>query len=196
VRVGAYPGSFNPPTVAHLAIAAAARDRFALDRLDFVVSRVALGKETVDVPSVEDRLAVLAEVVATRPWLGVAVTTAQLIADVAAGYDALVVGADKWAQIVDEGWYPSPAARDTAVAGLPPVLVAPRPPFPLPRPDPPRLDVLDLDPAHLVVSSSAVRDGRADWMLPEAARFDRATGAWSDPDRYRSTRRVSGDAGH
>jgi hypothetical protein len=38
------------------------------------------------------------------------------------------------------------------------------------------------------VSSSAVRDGDASLMLPEAAAFDAATGAWSDPLRYRASR--------
>ncbi|MBO0731843.1 MAG: hypothetical protein J2P57_21470 [Acidimicrobiaceae bacterium] len=51
MTVGAYPGSFNPPTVAHLAIADAARRVMGLERVDFVVSRVALGKEDVAVPS-------------------------------------------------------------------------------------------------------------------------------------------------
>ncbi len=44
MRRGAYPGSFNPPTVAHLAIADAARRRLGLDRVDLIISRDALGK--------------------------------------------------------------------------------------------------------------------------------------------------------
>jgi hypothetical protein len=46
-------------------------------------------------------------------------------------------------------------------------------------------EVLELDDDHGHVSSSAARDGQVDLMLPEAAAFDAATGAWSDPDRYR-----------
>lgn len=182
--VAAYPGSFNPPTVAHLAIATAARDHGGAQRVELVVSRAALGKEDVTVPTIEDRLAVLREVAASRDWLSVAVTTDQLIADVAAGYDLLILGADKWAQVVDPAWYGGDEGlRDTAVARLPPTLVVARPPAPLP--DHPRATALALEAAHHHVSSSAVRAGRREWMLPEAAAFDARTGAWSDPQRYR-----------
>jgi len=172
VTVGCYPGSFNPPTVAHLAIAEAARDQAGLDRVDLVLSRVPLGKEDLAVPTVEDRRRVLAAVAATRPWLGVAVTDAQLVADAAAGYDAVIMGADKWSQVVDPAWYGgSAAARDAAVARLPRVLVAPR----QGHPPPVGVELLDV-PAHLHgVSASAVRDGAGDeardGLLPEAAAF-------------------------
>jgi hypothetical protein len=92
--------------------------------------------------------------------LGVAVTGARLLADVAAGYDVLVVGADKWAQLHDPAWYDGSAtARDAALARLPRVVVAPRAGFALPE----GAEVLDLDPAHADVSSTAVRAGRHDW---------------------------------
>jgi hypothetical protein len=185
-RIGVYPGSFNPPTVAHLAIAEAACRAGPLDRVDLVVSEVPLGKDPVTVPTIEDRLAVLHQVVAARPHLGVRTTSAQLLVDIAAGADAVVLGADKWAQVTDPVWYGnSPVARDDATSRLPLVLVAPRPPFPLPSPVPGRVLVLDVDPAHLEVSSTAARAGRRDWMAPEAAAFDERTGAWSDPRRYR-----------
>lgn len=181
MAVGAYPGSFNPPTVAHLAIAEAAVRACGLERVDLVVSRVALAKEDVARPLLAHRLDVLRAVAATRPWLGVAVTSAQLLVDVAAGYDVLVVGADKWAQLLDPAFYGgSAAARDEAVARLPRLAVAPRPPHPVPD----HATVLEL-PAHLgAVSSTAVRAGRSAWMCEEAAAFDARTGAWSDPARY------------
>jgi nicotinic acid mononucleotide adenylyltransferase len=75
LRTAAYPGSFNPPTVAHLAIAEAARDQFGVDRVDLVLSRVALAKEHVLKPPFADRVATVERVAATRPWLGVVVTT-------------------------------------------------------------------------------------------------------------------------
>lgn len=183
--IGCYPGSFDPPTVAHLAVAEAAVARAGLARLDLVVSRVALGKEDRSVPSLEDRGGVLREVAATRPWLGVVVTDAGLIAEIARGYDVVVMGADKWRQVIDPAWYGGdPAARDRAVASLPRVLVAPRAGD---RPD--GVELLDVDEAHHEVSASAVRaggEGATDWMLPEAAAFDAVTGAWTDPERYRS----------
>lgn len=165
--IGCYPGSFNPPTIAHLAVAEAAVAAGGLTRLDLVVSRIALGKEELEVPTLAERIEVLEAVAATRPWLGVAVTDARLIIDIARSYDAVVMGADKWRQVNDPAWYPDAAARDAAVAALPLVLVAPRGDD---RPEGVRL--LDLDEAHLQVSATAVREG-ADhaigWVLPEAA---------------------------
>jgi len=183
VRIAAYPGSFNPPTVAHLAIAEAARRQSGVDRVDWVVSELALGKENVDVPVLADRLEVLRAVAASRDWLEVAVTAQQLIVDVAEGYDLLILGADKWAQVLDPAWYGGDvAARDAALSRLPPTLVVPRPPFP--HPDHGGAAVLSVGDHHNAVSSSAVRSGRHEWMLPEAARFDARSGAWSDPQRY------------
>ena len=75
----------------------------------------------------EKVVAVLEAVASSRPWLGVAVTEARLIADIAARYDVVVLGADKWAQVLDPAWYGgSTEARDEALARLPRVLVAPR----------------------------------------------------------------------
>jgi hypothetical protein len=146
--------------------------------VDLVVSRVALAKEGVNRPRLEDRVAVLEAAAASRPWLGVVVTDEQLIADVAAGYDVVVMGADKWAQVLDPAFYGGSAeARDAAVRRLPVVAVAPRPPYEVPD------GVVALDVNH-DASSSAVREGRTDWMANEAADFDRRTGAWSDAARY------------
>ena len=177
--IGVYPGSFDPPTVAHLAIAEAARDQAGLDRVVLAVSRAALGKEERRHPRLDDRLAVLEAIAARLGWLGVVLTDDQLIADVSAGYDAVIIGADKWAQIMDPVWYQSAEARDAAVARLPRILVAPRPPFPSVG-----VEVLDVAAAHSEVSSTAVRSGRREWMAPEAAAFDDESGAWSDPARY------------
>jgi hypothetical protein len=142
--------------------------------VDLVISRWALGKEHLDEPSVTRRLAVLERVCATRPWLGAVVTERRLIAEVAAGYDAVVLGADKWRQVIDPAWYgddpTSPAAvaaRDAAVAALPRVLVAPRG-----GDRPSGVELLCTDAAHHHVSSSAVRagaEGAQRWVLPEAA---------------------------
>lgn len=180
MRVGVFPGSFNPVTVAHLAIADAAVEQCRLDRLDLVVSRVALAKEHVTRPRLEDRLAVLEAVVAHRPALGIRLTDHRLLVDIARGYDVLVVGADKWQQLHDPAWYGgSVAERDAALADLCTVVVAPRPPF-----DGPEGRTLAIAGDHGTVSSTHARSGRRDWMAPEAAAFDRLTGAWTDPSRY------------
>jgi hypothetical protein len=181
VALGAYPGSFNPPTVAHLAIAEAAWRQCGLERVDLLVSRSPLGKEPDDLARLEDRVAVLEAIAARQPWLGVRVTDARLLADMADGYDVLIVGGDKWAQLVDPLWYGgSEAARDEALGRIPRTVVAPRHAH-----DVTGCEVLELGDVHVDVSATAARAGRTDWMAAEAAAFDERTGAWTDAERYR-----------
>lgn len=178
MRTGAYPGSFDPPTVAHLAVADAAHRQAGVDRIDLILSEVALGKEDRRHPPASARLEVLHGLSASRPWLGARLTTARLLVDIAAGYDVLIVGADKWAQMVDPAWYGgSEEMRDEVLRQVPQVLVVPRPPHPLPSAAPPRLILLEIDAAHAQVSSTAVRAGRPEWMAAEAA----AAGLWRPP---------------
>ena len=99
-RLGVYPGSFNPPTVAHLEIALIAREHHGLHRVDFAVSTVTLGKESVMRPPFEERLAVIESSIADVDGLGLIVTEHQLIADIAGGYDVVVMGADKWLSLI------------------------------------------------------------------------------------------------
>ena len=128
MTTGVFPGSFDPLTVAHLAIAEAAYAHASLDRLDLAISRVALGKDHGGHLPVDARVAAVERAAATRPWLRAVVTDARLITEIARGYDVVVMGADKWAQVCDPEWYgDDPKARDAAVAALPRVLVAPRP---------------------------------------------------------------------
>lgn len=171
-RVGVYPGSFDPPTVAHLHVAEAALSACGLDRVELTISIGALGKDDARLTPVDDRVADLRRLAEGRPWLGVRTTTARLLADIAEGYDAVVVGADKWHQLLDPAWYGSAAARDAALARLPLVALAPRPPWALPGEDPAAdppigsgvaVVVLDTDPAHHPVSATAVRQGRHEW---------------------------------
>jgi nicotinic acid mononucleotide adenylyltransferase/predicted RNA-binding protein with PIN domain len=166
MTTGVYPGSFDPLTVAHLAIAEAARRTAQLDRIDLTLSRVALGKEDRAHASVDARAAAIRRAARTRPWLAVAITDAQLIADIAAGYDVVVMGADKWAQVRDPAWYGGDAtARDRALASLPRVLVAPRPGF-----DVVDAEVLDIDPGHAHVSSTRARAGEHHLVVPDIRR--------------------------
>lgn len=180
-RFGVYPGSFNPPTIGHLAIAQAAARQRGLDRVDLAVSRVALGKEPAVIPLFEDRIAVLEASVADIYGVEVVVTDYQLLVDIAQGYHVVVMGADKWAQVQDPAFYGnSVEARDRAVETLLELdlAIAPRPPFSVPSGA-----ELDIAPEMVEVSSSGVRQGRLEWMTPAARAFDAATGAWSDPDR-------------
>lgn len=163
-RRGVYPGSFDPPTIAHAAIAEAAVQAAQLDRLDLAISRAALGKDAAAQRPLAARLAAVERLTATRPWLRVVVTDAQLIADIAAGYDAVVMGADKWEQVRDPAWYgDDPEARDSALSRLPRVLVASRPGFTIVG-----AEVLELPPELGEVSSTAARAGSHHVIVPEA----------------------------
>ncbi len=165
MKTGVYPGSFDPLTVAHLAIAEAAVRAAALDRLDLALSSVALGKDHGAHTSTDARAAAIRRAARARPWLGVRITDAQLIVDIAAGYDVVVMGADKWAQVHNPAWYGGDvAARDTALASLPRVLVAPRPGF-----DVEGAESLDIHPDHAHVSSTRARAGEHH-LIPHESR--------------------------
>jgi hypothetical protein len=186
-RLGAYPGSFNPLTHAHLAVADAARRACQLDRVDLCLSRVAIDKEDISRPLLEHRVQVLHQAVKSRPWLGVVVSEVQLVVDLAAGYDAVIVGSDKWAQVTDPLYYGgSLEARDAALHRLPLVVMVRRPGSPPPKPISWHGSLVSLAVAPELgqVSSSGARGGQREWMAAEAAAFDRESGAWSDPARY------------
>jgi nicotinic acid mononucleotide adenylyltransferase/predicted RNA-binding protein with PIN domain len=163
---GVYPGSFDPLTVAHLAIAEKAVHDAPLDHLDLALSRSALGKEAGAHLPLADRVAAIERAARARPWLGVTVTDDRLISDIARGYDAVVMGADKWAQVRDPAWYGGDvSARDAAVAALPRVLVVPRPGFSVED-----AETLDLDDELTHVSSTRARAGEHHLVAPEARR--------------------------
>ncbi|MEM7141456.1 MAG: hypothetical protein AAF548_10535 [Actinomycetota bacterium] len=169
-RIGVYPGSFNPPTRAHLEIALAARDMHGLVRVDLAVSAIALGKAEAPGPLLPQRLTVIRASIEGIDGLGLIVTEKQLIADIAHGYDVVVMGADKWAQVNDPAWYDDDhTARDIALARLPGLALAPRPPHVIP--DEHRLPVAD---DLLEISSTAAREGRHEWMTDAA----RDSGHW------------------
>lgn len=172
-RVGVFPGTFNPPTVAHLAIAEAARDAYALERVDFVLSRSPINKEHVIVPSFEQRIAVLGRIAERLDWIRVVVTDAKLIADISHGYDVVIMGADKWVQVNDPIYYDdSPTQRDAALRRLPTVALFERTGFEVAA-------TVELDAKFRSVSSSLVRDGAHHLMAPEAYE----SGWWHEPQR-------------
>lgn len=182
-RVGVYPGSFNPPTVAHLAIAEAAREQRHLDRVVLVLSRKALAKEHVEHPRFEHRLAVVESSVRDHAWLSVAVTDRQLLVEIADGHDVLIMGADKWAQINEPSWYGgSHGARDEALNRLPELAIAPRPPIEVPD-----HHALRIPSFHHTVSSTLARSGSLHLMTQAARDFAERTGAWIDVERYQRT---------
>ncbi|NNE94835.1 MAG: hypothetical protein HKN24_02290 [Acidimicrobiales bacterium] len=155
--------------MAHLDLSEAVREQRHVDMVVWTLSTDALGKRAQAGPTVEQRRAVLEEIARDYPWLEVQVTDAQLISDIAIGFDVVVMGADKWDQINDPIWYPSATARDEAIAALPEVAVAPRPPHPLPSEHAVRFENNEL------VSSTAARAGAHHLMLPQAL----ASGLWT-----------------
>lgn len=164
-----YPGSFDPLTIAHLAVADAAFDTLGLDRLDLAISGTALGKEHLDDASIQRRLDVIRDATADRPWLEVVVVRKRLIVDIAEGYDVVVMGADKWTQVIDPVWYDDEDARDAALARLPRVAVAPRAGHRVP----PELE-LAVPEGLEHVSASAVRAGRTGWAAPTPTAVERS----------------------
>ncbi len=163
---GVYPGSFDPLTVAHLAIAQAAVERAGLDRIDLALSSEPLGKDHRAQSSIDRRAAAIRRAAQSRPWLDVRITDAQLIADIAASYDVVVMGADKWAQVRDPAWYGGDSsARDAALGALPRVLVTPRPGF-----DIVGAEVLDIDPDLAHISSTRARAGEHHLIAPGTRR--------------------------
>jgi nicotinamide mononucleotide adenylyltransferase len=173
---GVYPGSFNPPTIGHLAIIEAAIAQHALASLDLVVSRRALVKGIVERPTLADRVAVLRESVARYDIVGVVVTDLQLIADIADDYDLVVMGADKWRQVNNVAFYESTFHRGECLARLPRLAIAARGDDPVP--DEARLNL----PDHIgEVSSSGARSGALEWMTPAARRFAGHRGGWGEP---------------
>lgn len=156
MRIAAFPGTFDPPTIAHLAVAEAAWRACGVDRVELVLSVDPIGKPRAT--RIDERVAAIEALVDDRPWLGVAVSEHRLIADVAAGYHAVVLGADKWAQVLDPSYHPTEAEWRASLDRLPPVVAVARR-----GADPIEGDVLVLEVDLGEVSSSAVRAGREEW---------------------------------
>ena len=163
VRHGVYPGSFDPPTLAHLAVADAARRRHGLDRVVWTLSRHPLGKERGRT-TVEERRTVLDQVAIDHAWLEVNVVDARLVADLADGYDVVVMGADKWHQLHDPSFYEDGAAMAEALSRLPTCAVAPRDGLEVPR------EVLLEVPRWVARQSSTAAAAAEPWTMLSAAR--------------------------
>ena len=173
MKIGVYPGSFNPPTVGHVAIVKAAIRHHELDRIDLVVSEVALAKPLIEKPSLDERMQVIADSFAEVPEVNVIRTSLQLIADIAQGYDVVVMGADKWAQVNDVKFYASEAHMQECLSSLPTLAVAPR------SGEKVHESVLLKVPDEIAeVSSSSARETNFEWMTKSAQEFSNESGAW------------------
>ena len=63
-----FPGSFDPLTIAHVAIAEAALQYAALDYVELAVSNAALAKDVYEQHPVAARLAAIERAATERPW--------------------------------------------------------------------------------------------------------------------------------
>ena len=125
-----------------------------------VISRDPLVKEAGAQAPVDQRLGAIRAASSSRPWLLAEETEHQLLVDIAQGYDFLIVGGDKAAQLLDPRFYGgSESERDLALSRLPALVVAPRPGGFVPD----DAIVLELPEWVAGVSSSAVRSGRVEW---------------------------------
>lgn len=210
-RVGVLPGSFNPPTVAHLELARAARRRFDLDTVAFSLSSVIVDKERVEGLCREDRLLLLALLTADDPWAAVVVVNRGLYSEQAPGFrtcfgvDAdlrFIVGMDKVLQIFDPRYYEDrDAALDTLFAHVR-LIAANREDWgdealralldrPENAPYRDRVQPLTLSPHLRDQSSSAVRRGveggepAGDAVAPAVREFIEATSAYREPYELR-----------
>jgi nicotinic acid mononucleotide adenylyltransferase len=134
-RLAILPGSYNPPTTAHLALADAALASGRADAVLLLLATRTVNKEKVEGMALEDRLLLLRRLVAGRDDLGIVLVNRGLYVDQAEiawheipGLAQLwfIVGFDKIVQIFDPRYY---ADRDQALDrlfALSAFLVAPR----------------------------------------------------------------------
>jgi nicotinic acid mononucleotide adenylyltransferase len=118
--IAVFPGSFNPPTSAHLLLAERAR-REGFGCVLFVLARNTVGKEPSGMIP-EDRLLTL-RFIAQRAGMGVAVCSSGMYVDMADAaamlfpgtQAAFIIGSDKVSQIFDPKYYTD---RDDALDAL------------------------------------------------------------------------------
>jgi len=113
---------------------------------------------------VEERRTVLDQVATDHAWLEVNVVDARLVADLADGYDVVVMGADKWHQLHDPSFYEDGAAMAEALSRLPTCAVAPRDGLEVPR------EALLEVPRWVARQSSTAAATAEPWTMLSAAR--------------------------
>lgn len=199
--VALLPGSFNPPTAAHVALARAGLDH-GVDLVLFALAARTVDKEVVTGAALEDRLLLLELIAAGDPRLGVVLVNRGLYVDQAAAVRAafpriaevvFLVGHDKIVQIFDPRYYDDRDAALERLFGLARILVAPRAEDgpdelaalldePANRRFAPAVGAIDLPSELRHQSASDVRAGAATADLPLASRvFVEETAAYAAP---------------
>ena len=202
--VGVLPGSFDPFTTAHAALARAALRHGGLNSLLFLLSVYVVDKGDAARAALADRALVLTRYAARRPRCGVALCNRGLYVEEAEALTPLlpegarlwfVVGFDKIVQVFDPRYYPDREAALTRLFQRAGFLVAPRGPAgprelaallarPENQPYRERVRYLPLPPAYRDLSATAVRAALAAGadprgLVPAAvAAFITATGCY------------------
>lgn len=129
------PGSYNPPTIAHLALAQASLHAVPGARLFLSLGTTIINKEQAERATLLDRLLLLDQIVQGRGNPGVLLTNRGLYVEQAEALRAafpeasalhFVVGFDKIEQIFDARYYQDRDAALTQLFALASFLVAPR----------------------------------------------------------------------
>jgi nicotinic acid mononucleotide adenylyltransferase len=219
-RLVVLPGSFNPPTKAHLALANSTLATGEVDRVDFLLASRTVNKERTEGASLADRLLLLEDLTVNHPNLGVVfvnrglyVDQATIIRDALPSLEdlAFVVGFDKIVQIFDPRYYQNRDEALDRLFKLARFFVAPRGSndsadlkILVERPENRKyaagITPLDLAPAYRRMASSHLRAherGALKDLPPIVAKFVRETGAYgqvrpasADEEAYRRREHV------
>jgi nicotinic acid mononucleotide adenylyltransferase len=137
-RAGLLAGTFNPFTRAHAALAVAGH-RAGCQVVVLAMAPVSLAKEGLERAHPVDRLDWVAAWARRHPWAVVAAASHPLLVDMAealgeatGGQVALLMGADKAAQLAEPRWYDDPAAALGRLDRAASLLVAERAGHPAP----------------------------------------------------------------
>jgi nicotinic acid mononucleotide adenylyltransferase len=192
---GLLAGTFNPFTRAHAALAVAGH-RAGCGLVVLAMAPVSLAKEGLERAHPVDRLDWVAAWARRHPWAVVAATSHPLLVDMAealgratGGQVALLLGADKAAQLVEARWYDDPAAAMERLGRAATLLVAERAGHPAPvtplraRPLPTPAWVPERSATQ--AREAAARGLPLDDLLPAVvARRVERTGAYAPGDAY------------
>jgi nicotinic acid mononucleotide adenylyltransferase len=192
---GLLAGTFNPFTRAHAALAVAGH-RAGCDPVVLAMAPVSLAKEGLERAHPVDRLDWVRSWARRHPWAVVTVASHPLLVDMAEALAratgatvALLLGADKAAQLVEARWYRDPAAAMGRLGRVASLLVAERAGHPVP--DLPvraaRLPTAAWVPERSATEAraAAARGLPLDGLLPAVvARAVQRTGAYDNGPSY------------
>ncbi len=205
-----FPGSFNPPTIAHLALLKQARRYAQLHQpmgLYAAFSKHTVDKEAVERPLLLDRITLLEKLLRRRiPKAGIMLFNRGLYLEQAEAIRQsfpkvrrilFLMGFDKLVQIFDPRYYTDRDAALSQLFELAELLVAPRGNQDrddimaiLQRPEnrrfAPAVHPLPFDPAYRSISSTEVRqgaEGSSHEVPQEVRQFMRQTRAYAEPLR-------------